>query len=680
MPEPFSLDATHVRLLRWLYHYPFQRLEDLVVALSTWSRRTTIYTHVRELERMQLVEILTVRAYPGTYLYHLAPSGFLWCLEHQENVEQGSSELNASTMRECLAEERAALMRLLPRLPVWLTLQTAINSLVSGAASALTQQGHRANLIRWNWRRDALHRFTSSGHSMQWFAESIGAFCLRFGAGEETPQEYWYRFFLLSTPLTHPRLMRARLDRLLRWRESQERWQAYTQMPPILILTTTARQAEWWHEAAERVTHDLGVKRPLGAVVSLIEKSQPQEAFLTADSLCPLWQLPWKHLGTERACHLQEIFLPQDDPGFPDLFPQEARAPLRAGAPISLTAERKLPHRHLYRFAALAQRQHKKCEAKKGSQRNWRLLSLMLSPRQWEILALLLAHPLLDRADFCTHLRLARSSLRHLLPPLERAYLITNHATATGERFSLAENGLRLMAAVFHCQVRHLVHRPGAEETATGKTEKIRDSLIQRGVPGFLKQIDHLAGVYGFGAMLTQIECLRWWETGGLCAHLYQYQGNWHGIRPDMVAECRTLEGGEGQEYQGIVRRERSWRFFLEWDRGTMHERDLRRKLTSYALYYTSREWSREHRVPPALLFVVPDIGQEQLLTRLALIKLRDCPTRVTLYTTTRGLLATAGLAAAIWRQALPRAPDRQGEAFLPRLALFFPGSPGQKE
>ena len=314
MPESLTLNTTHVRLLQWLRHYPFQRLEDLVVALGTWSGRTTIYTHLKELERARLVEILRGPLCPGKRLYHLAPAGLAWYLV---NMQTAASAPDAVALREALASERAALLRMVPRVPAWLTLQTAINGLVSGAANTLTQQGHRARLVQWNWQRDVLYAFTAQGHPMQWFADGVGAFCLRFAPADGDVQECWYRFFLLYLPLTHLHLMRARLDRLLRWREAKERWLAYTQMPPILILATSARQAEWWHEAAERVTHKLGIIPPLGAVASLSSLTSEDR-----EDTSP-WAWAWKRLGSQRMGHLRDVFAPNLILAFPTSFPRQ---------------------------------------------------------------------------------------------------------------------------------------------------------------------------------------------------------------------------------------------------------------------------------------------------------------------------------------------------------------------
>ena len=653
MPETFSLDATHVRILQWLRHYPFQRLEDLVVALSTWSGRTTIYTHVKELERTQFVEALKGPLCPGKVLYHLSPVGLTWYLV---KTQTDASALNEEELREVRAAERATLLRLLPRIPALLALQTAINGLVNGAADALTQQGYRARLVQWNWQRDATHPFTYQGRAMRWFADGVGAFCLQYAPTDGGIQEHWYRFFLLYTPLTHLPLMRARFDRLLRWREAKERWLVYTQMPPILVLAASTRQAEWWQEAAERVAHDLGVVPPLGTVVSMahLSKSTRMELSSRNSADVSFWRLPWKRLGSQSACHLREVFSPQDDPGFPDLFPQEMLAPGREEA--SRLAQIPSTRLRLYQFERGREpHSHQRKQGQRASLDVWRRASLDLTPRQWELLLLLQAHPLLDRGNLCAHLQLERSSLRHVLAPLTHARLIACYETRVGERFALSEEGLRLLAAASHCHVRYLVHRPETTEEPCSSA----NILVPRGLPGMLKQVEHIAGVYGFFDALASLGCLHWWETGSICARFYQYQGDWHGIRPDAVAECSTED----------PTKEQSWRIWLEWDRGTMHERDLQRKMGAYAQYLTSREWAREHQIPPTLLCVMPEVSHERTLTRIALARLGSCPVRFSLYTTTRSLLMTSGISAAIWRQVLPQVAHTAGDPVL--LSLF---------
>jgi hypothetical protein len=89
-------------------------------------------------------------------------------------------------------------------------------------------------------------------------------------------------------------------------------------------------------------------------------------------------------------------------------------------------------------------------------------------------------------------------------------------------------------------------------------------------------------------------------------------------------------------------------RFCLEWDRGTMHVRDLAVKFSSYARYMSSREWARECSVLPALVCVAPDIAQERRMVRVAQTRLRQDP-GLALYTTTEVLLKEYGPCAGIW-------------------------------
>ena len=126
--------------------------------------------------------------------------------------------------------------------------------------------------------------------------------------------------------------------------------------------------------------------------------------------------------------------------------------------------------------------------------------------------------------------------------------------------------------------------------------------MIQRGETWLLQHIQHTAGIYSFFASLTQAarqepgQALCWWETGAVCERRYRVHEQWYNLRPDALAEYRV---GSQQ-----------MRFWLEWDLGTMNPRDLVVKFTSYAQYIASREWAREHKMPPVLMCVAPDIAR----------------------------------------------------------------------
>ena len=81
-----------------------------------------------------------------------------------------------------------------------------------------------------------------------------------------------------------------------------------------------------------------------------------------------------------------------------------------------------------------------------------------------------------------------------------------------------------------------------------------------------------------------------------------------------------------------------------------MNVRDLAIKFTSYAQYIASREWVREDPMLPVLLCVVPEIGQERRMQRVALARLPS-PAGLMVWTTTGVLLNELGPLAPIWLQ-----------------------------
>lgn len=179
--------------------------------------------------------------------------------------------------------------------------------------------------------------------------------------------------------------------------------------------------------------------------------------------------------------------------------------------------------------------------------------------------------------------------------------------------------------------------------------------------PLYLQHVRHTAGLYGFFARLAETadadHCLCWWETGTACERRYQHQDHWHNFRPDALAEYRP-----GTQM---------FRFWLEWDRGTMNERDLRAKFASYAYYLASREWVKERTPLPLLLCVTPDVGQEQRLARVAraLVKVTS---GLTISTTTARLLDAQGPLTPIW---MPVHPLRQETAEVPHRRMLFADS-----
>jgi hypothetical protein len=624
-----SLTDVDWRLLHWLLRYPLQRADDLIVGVARWASRATVYRHLQALEARGLVESVLPKT-PGTgkRLYHLSNIGLYLLARHMNKP--------ARKLAQTWQADEAGLLRLLPRLPTLLVLQDVVNGLIIHAAEAMTIQGRRPRLVRWNWQRDVTHRFLYRERRMRFFADGAVELCIRTQQ-ENSTLDQWFGLFIISTELDDERLMRLRLERLLCWRESPERWSSYQYMLPVFILARSQRQRDHWQRAVEATALKLRLEPLAGALACL---PLPESAHFNP------WLLNWRTLSTEVSCHLQDLLKPLTQVAFPSSLwlgegeDEELGATSPFGA-SARTASSGTPARFSRLLVGdLANRVAHVTHVGMDEQEMIALLGLRMTPCQWGILSLLLTHPLLSDGELAALLSLQRKSVRCSLYELHQLSCLEPILTSVGKRWHLCGRGLRLIAAANHMHIYNIaaLSDDGAEsETST---------VVQRGEAWLLQRIQHTAGIYGFfvrlalAARLETGQALCWWETGPVCERRYRVGEQWYNLRPDALAEYRV-----GQ--QQVC-------FWLEWDRGTMNVRDLAVKFTSYAHYIASREWAREDARLPRLLCVAPDISQERRMRRVAQARLTSPPGLV-VWTTTEMLLSEYGLLSPIWLQGMPQ-------------------------
>ncbi len=622
-----SLAEIDWRLLHWLLRYPLQQADDLVVGVARWASRATVYRHVQGLAGHGLVErVLPKTQGAGKWLYHLSNLGLHVLARHLERP--------ARTLARSWQADEAGLLRLLPRLPTQLVLQEVVNGLVTHAAEAMAIQGRRPLLVRWTWQREVTHRFQYREQVLRFFADGVVALCIRTQQGGGSTQDRWYGLFLLSTELDDERLMRLRLERLSCWRESPERWSFYQHMLPVLILARSQRQCEHWQRAVESATLKLRLDPLAGALVY----PPPHRGDVNP------WLFSWRTLSTAVSCHLQDVLRSLPLEAFPSSLRLEeheeeerkARSPSHAPAD---TLSARAPARFARLMVGdLTTRAAHIRQSGLEEQEVSALLGARLTPFQWGVLCLLLAHPLLSDEELAAFLSLHRSSVRCTLYALHQLGCLEPIPTEAGKRWHLCERGLHLLAAANRMHIRNIAVKP--DEEADGETAPV----VQRGESWLVHRIQHTAGIYRFFACLAQAareqpeQRLCWWETGATCERHYRVGEQWYNLRPDALAEYRV---GPKQ-----------LRFWLEWDCGTMNVRDLAIKFTSYAHYVASREWAREHSMLPVLLCVAPDIAQERRMQRVAQARLTHTP-GVVVWTTTGVLLNEQGPLAPIWLQGI---------------------------
>jgi predicted transcriptional regulator len=642
-----QLDAVDMRLLQWLLRYPFQRAEDL--ALATGSSSATAYRHLIVLYNRGLIEHVMPAAL-GTgkcWLYHLSNLGLHVLAVHEL--------ADAADLARAWRTDERGLLRLLPRLSSLVTLQECINGLVVHAPEALAHQGRRSE-VRWHWVRDYAHHFPYREKVMRCTADA--ALLLRVRPKTEdamSAQEQWYSLFvLLDAEIADARWLKQRLQRLLCYRESAERWPVYQHFTPVLVLVSTPHRMELWQQCAMEAATALHVA-PLSGVVACV----PDSSQSAPDNP---WRFAWKTIATHVPCKIQSLLHPLPIEAIPpglwdhqttDTLKRNGTPTNDTGTPFSPTSQRSKIIVGNYMDRA-ANTEGERFGERRDEEKIMALLGLTLGYRHLDLLQLLFTYPLLHVREMAALLEREVSSIERYLRVLQRSGCLGSMAIDGGQRWRLSEQGLRLIAATQHLSIQSI---------ATQQENYDGASFVQRGVEVLAHHLEHTAGIYEFFASLSQAageerlqgheHRLLWWETGSACERRYRDHDHWHNLRPDAFAEYQA-----GKQHV---------RFWLEWDRATMGTRDLEAKLRTYEQYVASREWFKQEVGLPLLLVVTPDPGQEMRFGRVATGTLTNgCG--LIIRTTTLTRMRDQRLLGPIWAQVLPHS---EGTDRIPRHTLY---------
>jgi DNA-binding MarR family transcriptional regulator len=596
------------RVLFWLLKHPYQRLSDLSFVFHVHG--STIFRQLQLLIQQALVESLTSAiAAPSRpeAVYVLTTAG----IELVADLIGGADPDKLARMWKANETE---LLHMLPRLGSAIPLQDAVHQFIADAPRQLAYPGGYPAAIRWHWQREYRHAFERKKKRMT--AQADGAVVFRRRplrqATPEDDAEEWYCFFVLMDPGLHGsedlRLMRTRLEHLLLWRESRERWPFYQAFPLLLILAPTMHQRDLWVHCAQEAAAHLRVAPCKGASAILHDDSP--------------WRFSWQRLDGSGLVTLQSLL----DPIIPQAIPPGLLAPRQIEAGTFRNGGQKGRSVVIGNFEARAKRL-KMNGTDLTSMTEISLLSLCLSHRHVDLLRHLYALPLVAPHELAALVRMETATQRRYLADLHQFQCVATLETRRGKRLILTETGLRLMAAMLGVHLTHLAERPDSTRP-----------WQQRGIGHVRQTIEHTAGVYTFLAQIQRQASmlgqeLLWWETTRSFRR-YHLQGAWHNLMPDALFE-----------YQAKEARVEAW---LEWDTGSMHRKPLVTKFTSYAHYVRSQQYRHEHVTPPQLLVVAPHTGREQFLRRIAASLLGSLP--LTVWTTTEPLVQVQGPLAAIWR------------------------------
>jgi DNA-binding MarR family transcriptional regulator/DNA-binding CsgD family transcriptional regulator len=621
------------RVLFYLLKHPLQRSTDLTWAMSAHVSAATVQRHLTTLEAQGYVEHVRASfSESRPYFYYLTTQGI-------EHLAQLVGAVPDKLARMWSANE-AHLLRLLPRLSTIAALNDFLKSLLAHTPRILAYSGGRPATIRWHWVLDYRQTFRAKKRRQHVigvdaslvFTRSQRLYETANDREEEQEGEYYQILLFVDPGLVGNndlRIMNQRLERVLLFRESAQRWSHYQAFPPVLILTPTPHSRELWMRCARESAARLHVAPLQGAIAA-------QEQATSA------WTLAWYSLSTAGPCHVHDLLSPQAKVAvLPGLL-----APKPAPAGTFQSTQKQQRQRVLVKGNFQERASRLGIHTSQLSPQEVCLLSLKLQPRHQEVLRLLYAHPLLAREEIAILLNMEPETIRRYLYDLVHLRCIKKLASS-GHRYHLSSTGLRLIAQSLQVSLLHV-------------SEMGQQQLVQRGLPHALRSLRHTTGVYGFIARLTiaarrQGHAVTWWETGARCARRYHFQGAWHNLFPDALLE-----------YRADTLRFQAW---IEWDEGTMRLRHLTAKFHAYVQFMRARQFmSLEGSQLPLLLIITPEPSQEQRVQRVAAGIFAQSPLIV--QTTTQTLLTVRGPLAPIWLPII-RADEGKEEHAIPRQSLL---------
>jgi hypothetical protein len=339
-------------ILRWLLRYPLLRGEDLAVLAG--CSRSWIAARLGGLRRQDLVEVVHAVQAPtrggrNAALYALSASGL------ERLVAAFGPSVWAAARR--WHADADGLLRLIPRAPALVAVQSFVLALLRDAPAALSRMPHGAGLdatnapaadagdpwahrpdqarhvirrdaigrIEWGWTRDHVQRFVGRSRSGQLRFDAYVRLTLvpkdgaaaeagRQGEGDggrhvgevagaldalQVQQRVAYGCFILHDGgWADEHLLLQQLRMLLRCRETFEETLPGGVFPALLVLTSDAHRADRWQALALRLATERWLTHPLhgGVLVpASASPTRPATALSTMPSMPPMPPMlsPW---------------------------------------------------------------------------------------------------------------------------------------------------------------------------------------------------------------------------------------------------------------------------------------------------------------------------------------------------------------------------------------------------
>ena len=269
------------------------------------------------------------------------------------------------------------------------------------------------------------------------------------------------------------------------------------------------------------------------------------------------------------------------------------------------------------------------------------LLPAVLKPTEKDVLDRLADWSWIAREDLSDMIGLSPSRTSTLCLHLTRLGLVSRISLQGRRRLALSRRGLTLLARRDRASVSRAVQRWSA-----GAVED--NGMVEwRGVPGsrsrpLARTIEHTEAVHRFvGALVSQANKTPGYRVSQVspphhAARYFRYGGRLRSIHPDAF---------------GVVRVEnRTYPFFLEWERRASNPSTMAARLAPYLRYYSSSQPLDDHGHWTLVLVVFDDPLAEANFLGVACREMERTGVSLPLWASYRERLESVGPLGAAWR------------------------------
>ena len=268
------------------------------------------------------------------------------------------------------------------------------------------------------------------------------------------------------------------------------------------------------------------------------------------------------------------------------------------------------------------------------------MLPALLKPAEKRALDLLSDWPWIAPAHLGELLGVNRSMLSRILVRLQRLGLAADLHVEGGRRLALADRGLALLARRDRSSVGAARKRWSVTPTDAKAPLEWRNVTGRRSRQ-LLRNVEHTEAVHWFVAVLERQANSRSREVFQLdppsrASRYFRHGDRLRSIHPDAFCVLR--------------RGERTWPFFLEWERRAVRPATMAARIAPYLRYYSSHRPTDDHGVQPSVLVVFEDEIAETHFLRVAREEMARTGVTVPLFVSHRSLLERVGPLGRAWR------------------------------